>query len=62
RLKAFRRETLEAVEAKKGEDAQAAYNKLASAADKAAKRGAIHKNAASRIKSRAAAQLNGLSA
>ena len=37
--------------------AQAAYNKFASAADKAAKSNAIHKNKASRLKSRIAAKM-----
>ena len=37
--------------------AQAAYNEFASAADKAAKTTTLHKNTASRLKSRIAAQI-----
>ncbi|MCG8601556.1 MAG: 30S ribosomal protein S20 [Verrucomicrobiales bacterium] len=62
RVKASRRVALEAVEAGDSAAAQKAYNEFASAADKAAKRGAMHKNTASRIKGRVAQKVNGLSA
>lgn len=61
-VKANRRTVLEAVSAGDKDAAGKAYNALASAADKAAKRGAIHKNAASRTKSRIAAKVASLSA
>lgn len=61
-VKSARRATEEAVEAGQAAQAQEAYDTLASVVDKAAKRGALHKNTASRYKSRAAAKLKGLSA
>ncbi len=62
RIKTFRKHVLAAVEAKDLEKAKEAYSHFSSAADKAAKRGVIHKNTASRLKSRVAAQVNSLSA
>jgi len=57
RIRAFRREVIEAVEAGKSDEARKAYDRMASAADKAAKRGVIHRNTASRYKSRVAARV-----
>ncbi len=62
RLKATRKTALEAIEAGDTKAAQAAYDEFASAADKAAKKGAIHDNKASRLKSRVAMKVNTLSA
>ncbi|ADC50712.1 MULTISPECIES: 30S ribosomal protein S20 [Alkalihalophilus] len=50
------------VEAGEQENAQAAFVDAAKKLDKAANKGLIHKNAASRQKSRLAKKLNGLSA
>jgi small subunit ribosomal protein S20 len=52
RIRTLRKKVLEAI--KKGDKAatQTAYNEFASAADKAAKSSVIHKNTASRLKSR----------
>ncbi|MEM7699080.1 MAG: 30S ribosomal protein S20 [Verrucomicrobiota bacterium] len=61
RIRTFRKRVSTAVEAKDAEAAQAAHQSLSSAADKAAKRGAIHKNAASRLKARSARDLAALS-
>lgn len=55
RVKLLRKELTEAAEAGDKKKAQETYNKFASAADKAAKKGTMHKNTASRIKGRAAA-------
>ena len=60
-VKDSRKEALTAVEAGDKAAAQTAYNAFASAADKAAKSGALHKNTASRIKGRIAAKVNGIS-
>ncbi len=62
RLKTRRKDALAAIEAGDVKKAQEAYNQFASAADRAAKKSIIDKNAASRIKSRMAARLNALSA
>lgn len=62
RLKATRKTALEAIDAGDTKAAQAAYDEFASAADKAAKKGAIHNNKASRLKSRVALKVNALSA
>ena len=62
RLKASRKDALAAIEAGDAKEAQVAYNKFASAADRAAKKNLIAKNAASRLKSRMASRLNALSA
>lgn len=62
RVKASRKAALEAVEAGDSAGARKAYNDFASAADKAAKGGAMHKNTASRLKGRVARKVNGLSA
>lgn len=55
RIRTLRKKVLTAIQ--KGDNAQAqkAYNEFASAADKAAKKHIIHKNTASRLKSRVAA-------
>ncbi|MDF1824919.1 MAG: 30S ribosomal protein S20 [Verrucomicrobiales bacterium] len=57
RVKLLRKEVSEAAEAGDTKKAQEAYNKFASAADKAAKKGTFHKKTASRLKSRTAALL-----
>ena len=57
RLKAARKELRSLVEAGKNDDAAKLLPSVYSSADRAAKRGVIHKNAASRIKDRAAALL-----
>lgn len=59
RLRTFRRKTLELIEAGEKEKAEEAYREYASAADKAAKKNVIHRNAASRLKSRMATRLGG---
>lgn len=56
-VKVARKSALAAIESGDQAAAQAAYNKFASAADKAAKRGALHKRTADRIKGRMAARL-----
>lgn len=58
RVKALRKEVATAVESGNSKAAQEAYNKFASAADKAAKKGTLHKNTASRLKSRVAAMIS----
>ena len=60
-VKLTRKEALAAVDSGDKAAAQTAYNTFASAADKAAKSGALHKNTASRIKGRMAAKVNGIS-
>ncbi|MDF1861579.1 MAG: 30S ribosomal protein S20 [Verrucomicrobiales bacterium] len=62
RVKVSRKTALAAVEAGDAAAAKEALDKFASAADKAAKGGAMHKNTASRIKGRVAKKVNGLSA
>ena len=62
RLKATRRTALEALEAGDTKTAQASYDEFAAAADKAAKKGAIHINKASRLKSRLALKINAANA
>lgn len=62
RLKSRRKDALAAIEAGSVKEAQAAYDLFASAADRAAKKNIIEKNAASRLKSRMAARINALSA
>jgi small subunit ribosomal protein S20 len=57
KVKTFRKRVMEALAKGDAKAAQEAYNKFASAADKAAKGNAIHKNKASRLKSRVAAKL-----
>lgn len=57
-VKTARKSALAAIESGDKTAAQTAYNKFASAADKAAKRGALHKRTADRIKGRMAARLN----
>ena len=56
RIRTFRKKVLDALEKGDATAAQTAYNEFASAADKAAKVNTIHKNAASRLKSRLAAK------
>ena len=55
RLRTLRKNVLAAIQKGDSKGAQAAYNKFASAADKAAKKHVIHANTASRLKSRVAA-------
>lgn len=57
RVRTLRKKLLAAVEQGDSASAQQLYNEFASAADKAAKSNTIHKNAASRLKSRMAAHL-----
>jgi small subunit ribosomal protein S20 len=57
RLHTLEKKFLEAVTAKKAEDASALYRLLSSALDKAAKTRVIHRNNASRKKSRLSARL-----
>lgn len=57
RIRTLRKSALAAVAAGDAAAAQKAYDKFASAADKAAKGNTIHKNTASRLKSRMAARL-----
>lgn len=59
RLRTFRRKTLELIESGDKEKAEEAYREYASAADKAAKKNVIHRNAANRLKSRMATRLSG---
>lgn len=54
RIRTARKKVLAALESGDEKGAQALYNVFASAADKAAKTKVIHKNAASRLKSRIA--------
>ncbi|HQZ26774.1 MAG: 30S ribosomal protein S20 [Verrucomicrobiales bacterium] len=62
RVKLTRKNALAAYEAGDKAAAQEAFNLFASAADKAAKSGAMHKGTASRIKGRMAVRLNGAGA
>jgi small subunit ribosomal protein S20 len=55
RIRTLRKNVLTAIEKGDKSKAQTAYNEFASAADKAAKKHIIHKNTASRLKSRIAA-------
>ncbi|MEY4483720.1 MAG: hypothetical protein RL693_1172 [Verrucomicrobiota bacterium] len=57
RIRTLRKKVLTAVTSGDASAAQAAYNEFASAADKAAKTTTLHKNTASRLKSRVAAQI-----
>ncbi|MDK3160233.1 30S ribosomal protein S20 [Kamptonema cortianum] len=57
KVKSARKEFIKLVEAGNKDEAAKAISKVASALDKAAKRGTIHKNKASRIKSRLAKRL-----
>ena len=56
RMKTFRRQFLESLEAKDN-DSSGAYSKYCSSLDKAVKKGVIKKNTAVRNKTRAAAKL-----
>lgn len=62
RMKTCRKKALAAVDAGDASAAQSAYDQFASAADKAAKKGAVHKRTASRLKGRVAARMKSLSA
>jgi small subunit ribosomal protein S20 len=62
RLRTYRKQVLTMIEGGDAEKSQEAYNRFASAADRAAKNNVIHKNTASRLKSRVASKLNALSA
>lgn len=55
RLKTLRKKVATATESGKAEEISSALNEFASAVDRAAKSSLIHKNAASRLKSKAAA-------
>lgn len=57
RLRTLRKKVVAAVEKGDAKAAEASLSEFASAADKAAKTKVIHKNAAARLKSRAAAKL-----
>jgi small subunit ribosomal protein S20 len=57
KVKTFRKRVLDALEKGDTKAAQEAYNSFASAADKAAKSNSLHKNKASRLKSRVAARM-----
>lgn len=57
RIKSLKKRVTEALAKGDTQAVQQAYNKFASAADKAAKSNAIHKNKASRLKSRMAAKM-----
>lgn len=57
KIRVLRKEALAAVASGDKAAAQKAYDKFASAADKAAKTNTLHKNTASRLKSRMAARL-----
>jgi small subunit ribosomal protein S20 len=54
RIRTYRKRALEALKSGDLKAAQSAYDAFASAADKAAKSNTIHKNTASRLKSRLA--------
>lgn len=60
RVKVLRREAIAAVDAGDAAKARETYNQFASAADKAAKKGAFHKNTASRLKRRVAGRIGTL--
>ena len=62
RLHSLEKKFLEAVSAKKASDANALYRLLSSALDKAAKTRVIHRNNASRKKSRLSARLKAATA
>ncbi len=62
RLHTLEKKFLAAVGAKKNDEAATAYQAVASALDKAAKTLVIHRNVASRKKSRLAAKLKSLAA
>ena len=53
-VKSLRKKTVEAAEAGKSDDAQAALKEFTSAVDKAQKKGLFHKNKAANLKSKAA--------
>ena len=54
RIRTFRKKALEALKKGDASAAQLAYNAFSSSADKAAKKNTLHKNTASRLKSRLA--------
>lgn len=58
RVKTARKGALAAIDSGDKAAAQEAYNRFASAADKAAKSGALHKRTADRLKGRMAKKLN----
>lgn len=62
RVKSARKGALAAIETGDLAKAQEAYNRFASVADKAAKRGALHKRTADRLKGRMAAKLKPIAA
>ena len=56
-VKSLRKKTVEAAEAGKTDEAQAAMKELSSAVDKAQKKGIFHKNKAANLKSKTAKAL-----
>jgi small subunit ribosomal protein S20 len=62
KVKSLRKTTVEAAEAGKAEEAQATLKELASAVDRAQKKGLFHKNKAANLKSKAVKALKAASA
>lgn len=60
RLKTFRKQAISHIESGNAEEAEKAFRNFSSAADRAAKRNVIHKNTASRLKSRMAHRLKAM--
>jgi len=56
RIRSLRKKVIAAIKTGDAKASQTAYNEFASAADKAAKTNVLHKNTASRLKSRVAAR------
>lgn len=61
-FRTFVKNVVKAIEAKQPEAAKTAFDKAQPVIDKAAQKGLIHKNKASRIKSRLSAQIKALAA
>jgi len=61
-FRTFVKNVVKAIEAKQAEAAKTAFEKAQPVIDKAAQKGIIHKNKASRIKSRLSAQIKTLAA
>ena len=59
-FRTFVKNVVKAIESKQQEEAKSAFAKAQPFIDKAAQKGLIHKNKASRIKSRLSAQIKGL--
>ena len=60
RLKTFRKQAIAHIEAGNAEEAAKSFRSFSSAADRAAKKNVIHKNTASRLKSRIAHRLKAM--